>query len=358
MALAPVPPSLPQPQTRLRLSTPEQVLAAVPYLLGFTPARSLVVLSLRGKQVGLTMRLDLDTPPSELRTIVLNRLRADGATTTVLILFDPDDGPKAGGRPPSRPGSGLARPLIRALRREGVAVKDALVVQKGRFWSYLCTEPACCPARGRPMPVPGQPDHTLVASTFVAMGTAPLASREELSACIEAAPPERQAALAPAFARAVAEPAAYPLQRWWETVLRYTDAPPRRALPDSEIAHLVVGLGDVAVRDEVISWTAGAEITGVREVLRVLAPDAPPPFDVQVLASLAWAALSLGEGALAAVALERAHTIDPGHGLANLLGAALESGVTPQQLRAIATDLSAGVRLPGAPDASRSPDGC
>ncbi len=96
----------------------------------------------------------------------------------------------------------------------------------------------------------------------------------------------------------------------------------------------------------------------MREVLRVLAPDAPPPFDVQVLASLAWAALSLGEGALAAVALERAHTIDPGHGLANLLGAALESGVTPQQLRAIATDLSAGVRLPGTPDASRSPDEC
>ncbi|HEX4430600.1 MAG TPA: DUF4192 domain-containing protein [Frankiaceae bacterium] len=358
MALAPVPQSLPQPQNRLRLSSPEQVLAAVPYLLGFTPSRSLVVLSLRGKQVGLTMRLDLDTPPAELREVVVNRLHADRATTAILIVFDPDDS----GGSQGRPGSRVARPLIRALRRERLAVKDAMGVRDGRFWSYLCNEPSCCPPGGRTMPVAGQRDHTLVASTFVAMGTAPLASREELSASVEAGSLQRRAELDPAFERAVAAPAAYPLQRWREAVLRYTEAPPRRALPDTEIAHLIVSLGDVAVRDEIVSWTAGAEITGVLAVLRELAPCAPPPYDVQVLASLAWTALSMGEGALAAVALERAHCLDPQHGLANLLGAALESGVTPEQLRAISSELSqvselsAAVSLPEVPDDFPSSD--
>ncbi len=356
MALAPVPQPLPQPPTRLRLSSPEQVLAAVPYLLGFTPSRSLVVLSLRGKQVGLTMRLDLDTPSAELRKVVVNRLRADRASTAILIVFDPDDPPDAQGTRRTRPGERFARPLIRLLSREGLDVKDAMGVRNGRFWSYLCEEPSCCPPGGRILPVAGAPDHTLVASTFVAMGTAPLASREELSASVEPASPERRAELAPAFERALGAPAAYPLQRWWEAVLRYTEAPPRRALPDAEIAHLIVSLGDAGIRDEVVSWTAGDEITGVLAVLRELAPCAPPPFDAQVLASLAWAALSTGEGALAAVCLERAHAVDPAHGLANLLGAALESGVTPQQLRGIATELSAGVRLPEAPSDVPSPD--
>ena len=53
-------------------------------------------------------------------------------------------------------------------------------------------------------------------------------------------------------------------------------------------------LRDVLIRDEVISWTAGEEISGVLAVLRELAPLAPPPFDTQVLASLAWAAYSFG----------------------------------------------------------------
>jgi hypothetical protein len=352
MALAPSPQSLPQPPARLRLSSPEQVLAAVPYLLGFMPARSLVVLSLRGKQVGLTMRIDLDTPAAELGTVVVSRLRADRASKAILIVFDPDDP----GGPETRPGSRLVRPLMRALRREGIPIKDAMGVRKGRFWSYLCNEPLCCPPSGRIMPVAGQPEHSLIASTFVAMGTAPLSSREELSATVEAASAERRSELAGAFERAVAAPAAYPLQRWWEAVLRYTEAPPRRALPDTEIAHLIVSLGEVGVRDELLSWTAGDEITGVLALLRELAPYAPPPFDVQVLASLAWAALSMGEGALAAVALERAHVIDPAHGLANLIGAALESGVSPEQLRAISTELSAGVRLPEVPDSFPSSD--
>jgi hypothetical protein len=335
------------------------VLAAVPYLLGFMPSRSLVVLSLRGKQVGLTMRLDLDTPPSDMRRVVANRLHADRATTAVLIVFDPDDSPEGisdgmGGRPGSR----LARPLIRTLRREGLAVKDALGVCKGRFWSYLCHEPSCCPPNGRALPVAGGPDHSLVASTFVAMGNAPLASREELSASVAAASPDRQAELAPAFEQALAAPAAFPLQRWWEAVLRYTEAPPRtgRTLPDAEIAHLVVSLGEVAVRDEIVSWTAGVELAGVLAVMRELAPCAPSPFDAEVLASLAWAALSFGDGALAAVALERVHAVDPEHNLARLLGVALESGVTPQQLRALSTELSAGVRLPEARDVFRKLD--
>jgi hypothetical protein len=371
-------PSLPQPesepqsepQSKLRLTSPAQILTAVPYLLGFSPARSVVVMCLRDKQVGLTMRLDIDTPPRELRETVVERLRADGANKAVIVLFDPDEtgdsfdpggsvDPGASADPAdtgTRPGHRIARPLIRAVRRAGLTVVDAIVVHRGRFWSYLCDEPRCCPPEGRPLPTAGQPDHSLVASTFVAMGAAPMASREALHASIGAAAPERQAQLWPAFERALEAPAADPIDRWWEVVQRYREVPPRAPLPDDEAAQLVVSLGDVLIRDEVISWTAGDEISGVLAVLRELAPMAPPPFDTQVLASLAWSAYSFGDGALASAALNRALDSDPMHNLSRLLEVALTNGVDPEKLRSVSIDLITDLRRQESRASARSRD--
>jgi hypothetical protein len=347
MASAPsLPQPQPEPQSRLRLTSPEQILTAVPYLLGFSPTQSVVVMSLRGKQIGLTMRLDIDTPPREMHQTVVKRLRADGASKAVIVLFDPDDtdDPDDPDDPGIRPGQRIARPLIRAVRRGGLTLVDAIVVQRGRFWSYLCDESLCCPPDGRLLPMPGQPDHSLVASTFVAMGAAPMASREELHASIAAAAPERQAELWPAFERALEVPVADPVELWRDVVRRYGEPPPRTSLPDEEVAQLVVSLRDVLIRDEIISWTAGDEISGVLAVLRDLAPLAPPPFDTQVLASLAWAAYSLGDGALAAAALNRALDCDPMHNLSRLLEVALTNGVDPEQLRSVSSKLIGDLR--------------
>ncbi len=98
-------------------------------------------MSLRDKQVGLTMRLDIDTPPRELRETVVKRLRADGASKAVIVLFDPDESNGSFDRGESvepagsalRPGHRTARPLIRAVRRAGLKVVDAIVRAPGSF---------------------------------------------------------------------------------------------------------------------------------------------------------------------------------------------------------------------------------
>jgi hypothetical protein len=321
--------------TRMRLSSPAEILAAVPYLLGFTPQESLVVICLRGKEVGLTMRVDLDAALG-LREAFVKRLLADGAGSAVLILFDPapDD--------PRRPGKAMMRAIKRSFQAQGVQVKDALGVHEGRYWSYLCTDTVCCPPGGRVVPVAGSADHSRVAAPFVAIGTAPLASRSALEASIAPVNGQRRKALDAEYQLALQTSVSYPSLRWMEAVRRYAGRDggrPARAFVMSEAVRLIVGLNDVLVRDEVLSWTAAESNTGVLAVLRELAPLALAPFDTNVLAALGWAAFASGDGALASVALERALLADPGHALAGLLARALDGGVTPDHLQEISRAL-------------------
>ena len=325
----------PDSTARMKLSSPAEILAAVPFLLGFTPERSLVVICLRGKEIGLTMRVDIDAA-LELRKAFVRRLLADGAGSAVLILFDPAPDDRR------RPGRSLMRAIRRAFDAEGVHVKDALGVREGRYWSYLCTNVTCCPDDGRAVPVAGTADHSKVAAPFVAVGTAPLANRLALEASIRPVTGARKTDLDAAYLLALGQPAAYPLLRWMEAVRRYAAGSgrrPHRALSTVEATRLIVGLNDVLVRDEVLSWTAAASNTGVLAVLRELAPLALPPFDTDVLAALAWAAYAFGDGALASVALERALRADPEHSLAGLLATALDGGVTPTHLHEISRAL-------------------
>jgi hypothetical protein len=329
------PSSYSEPAARMRLSSPAEILAAVPFLLGFSPERSLVVICLRGKEVGLTMRVDIDAA-LELQKAFVERLLADGSTSAVLILFDPAPDDRR------RPGRALMRAIRRAFEAEGVQVRDALGVREGRYWSYLCTDTTCCPGEGRAVPVAGTTDHSKVAAPFIAVGAAPLANRPALEASIHPITGTRRTDLDAAYLLALAQPAEYPILRWMEAVRRYAAGDgrrPDRALSTVESVRLIVGLNDLPVRDEVLGWTAGGSNTGVLAVLRELAPLALPPFDTQVLAALAWAAFAFGDGALASVALERALRADPDHSLAGMLATALDSGVTPTHLHEISRAL-------------------
>jgi hypothetical protein len=327
----------PAAPARMRLTSPAEILAAVPFLLGFTPERSLVVICLRGKQIGLTMRVDLDSA-FELRAAFVARLLNQGAESAVLILFDPELDDRR------RPGRALMRAVRRAFEVKGVRVTDALGVSLGRYWSYLCTDTTCCPGEGRAVPVAGSADHSRVAAPFVAIGSAPLASREALTASIAPVTGERRTVLVAAYELALAQPLEYPLLRWMEAVRRYGGGDgrrPERALTPVEATQLIVGLNSEPVRDEVLSWTAALGNDGVLAVLGELAPLALPPFDTHILAALAWAAFADGDGALAGVALERALAIDPRRALAGMLAAALDGGVTPTQLHDLSRALVA-----------------
>ena len=334
----------------VRLTTPGEIAAAVPHLCGFVPSESVVLISLRGPRarVGLTMRFDLPPPSGEaaIANEAAERLRADGAGRTVAVVYT-DQG--EGGLPRQ----GVVDALRDRCRERGVDVDDALLVRDGRWVSYLCADPDCCPAEGTPLAAAlSSPALGLVAAQQAVEGRAVLPSREELTASL--APPQLLAARAAAHALAEAEDAvagdrlergrrvanATALTRWRAVVSRFAD--PRAELSAQEAAALEVALEDVLVRDEVVTW-ALREHAALLGVLQALARCTPPPFDAPVCTLLAWVAYAEGNGGLANVALERVAVSRPTYSLAVLLRQALDAQVPPAQvrtlLRATRTDL-------------------
>jgi hypothetical protein len=134
---------------------------ALPYLLGFYPDDSIVVVALHGRRgrVGGRIRIGIPADPEEW-SAVAERVsacleeearpgagRPDGAL--VFLCREPGEG--------SRGEEAMAwlRPLAQFLRKacgaREIPVFEALCLSGGRYWSYCCPDSACCPAEGRPL---------------------------------------------------------------------------------------------------------------------------------------------------------------------------------------------------------------
>src|SRR4051794_1280311 len=88
----------------VRISAPADIVAAVPHLLGFHPAESLVAIGLRGPRarVPFPVRVDLpdgDDEPAVVETVAA-RMAAAKVDATVLVVFT--DRAPVGGQLPHR----------------------------------------------------------------------------------------------------------------------------------------------------------------------------------------------------------------------------------------------------------------
>ncbi|PZF84670.1 DUF4192 domain-containing protein [Micromonospora deserti] len=317
---------------RLAVRSAADLIAAVPYLLGFHPADSVVVVTMRGRRITFAARADLPDladPVAPARHLAAVIARQGAESATVL-----------GYGPASR-----VTPAVDAVRAEltraGLALLDALRITDGRYWSYLCTEPECCPTDGTPYDA-GASEVTAAA---VFAGQVALADRAALTA--QVAPPDGadRSAMRQATARAerrlsdlVAEapPAdllgGRSLRAAGVAAVRGAQRRQRRGerLTDDEVAWLSLLLTHLPVRDHAWERTDGRDedIALWLDVLR----RAEPELIAAPAALLAFAAWRAGQGALAAVALERALTEHPDYSLAALLDDLLRRGVPPAEL--------------------------
>jgi hypothetical protein len=322
-----------------RLSSPGEIAATVPLLCGFRPQDSVVVLSLRGRRrrLGLTIRLDLPPPGHvpEVAELLAARVAGDGGSSAAVVVLT-----EAGRQ------SALVVAVVDACAARRVQVVEAVHVSGGRWTSYLCSG-ACCPANGTPLPQ----TPSLVAAEHALEGRGVLASRDELvralAAPVDPAPVGQ--ALADRWRRVLVDGAVTTRAvalRDVRVVLEQVAA--GRPLEPPDAARVAAALHDVAVRDEVATWSL-TDAQALQSLAEAVVRQVGPPHDAPACTLLAWVAYSRGDGARVNVALDRALATDPGYGLALLLRRALDSGVSPDQVRRTLRDAA---RVPAATPAS------
>jgi len=326
----------------LRLRGPASLVSATPYLVGFVPERSLVLVALdedapRARVVG-SARIDLDPDPvSVLRAFVRQAVNR-GSTGVMVLVYDD----QVAGQPLAH--SELIERVEGLLADEGLRLFDALYVRDEdsvwRWWSYLCVDQTCCPASGLTVARSSPVDAEAVGRGLVALG-----SRRDLVAELlpDAAAVAAVTAKLEPWSRCVAD---HP--RWRsaevssidETILRSArgvSEPEARdrtcdASPDLMARHLVA-LADVGVRDLVLVQPERDEIEAALRYWRRLVCAAPMQLRAPAATLLAVACLQSGDGARANVALDVALAAEPDYNLAGLVAVALSSGaVTPDDL--------------------------
>ena len=354
----------------LRINSVAGLLAAIPHLLGFTPTASLVVVgATESGGVQLAFRYDLPDPPA--RTVVadiaghaLSVLAHQRLTIAVAVGYGP-------GR--------LVTPLADALRaaapRAAVRLHDMLRVEDGRYWSYLCTNPECCPAEG----VPFHPATHEAARVLTTVGQPVLPSREALAATIApltgaSAETMQQATQQAerAASRLIARRGHGALERPGLAAVRaaiglYRDG--ESIVPAIGYAWLALALTRLRIRDDAWARMDPKYRDAHRRLWTDLIRRAQPGYVAAPACLLAFTAWQGGEGALANVALDRALADDPAYSMALLLRDILDAGtppsaailpLTPEQVAdSYATTSRPGSgsgQAPGAEDSSAAAD--
>ena len=341
----------PDPRPVLRLRSPSDQIEAVPHLLGFRPTESVVMLCLAGRRRRLLVTARVDLPeggPAADTTLAAELVRhaCRAGAEAVLLSVHTDAAVRSEGLRVVLPREGLVSALTRRLDRVEVRVGQALLVQPGRHWCYLCSDPVCRPREGVPTES-SLPAGSLAAANALA-GRAVLQDRRELTRSVAFDPGSvggpRAATPAEVRARYVDAERTLAMATASErdaAVVRATAARLVGLLATSPGAEpdlvsqtlVVVGLHDVRARDEALLSVSGGP-SRVSLLVRLVA-GCPPEWVAPVATVLAWHAYSEGDGATARVALDRALEGDPGYSLALMLDRALDAGVPPSVLAGV-----------------------
>ncbi|MCC9309221.1 DUF4192 family protein [Kitasatospora sp. RB6PN24] len=340
----------------LQMRGPADMAAMLPYLLGFYPDDSLVAVGLHGPQLqqGGAIRLDIPEEPQLWSAVATDFARLlvelseqrDRRPEAVLLYLCRDPEPDSPAVVSSlRP---LADHLLRAFRELDIPVKESLCISGGRWWSFLCADPACCPSGGTPVYSSQEPRAVVAAATYA--GLAPRGSRRAIAAGLAPiGPPEaeaQRAALAHQTAlaceRLMVEPfgAARTVAATAE-LLEQAMAECRSGSPQLDperSARLIVGLLDKVTRDRAAEYAEPEELAAAQRLWRYLARRCVAPYSEYAkvpLTLLAWTSWLARDTATARVALGMALELDSDYTLAVLLYESLNTGLAPEGLLGI-----------------------
>lgn len=302
----------------ITLTSPEAAVAAAPYLIGFTPADSLVIMLIDEDGLRMTMRIDLPDCPEPHWLINVVDALGDPPPGKVMLIVYADTVPLPFATGIADWTVSVIEPLTEVL--------DCQLVHDGRFRSLY----------GRFDDTEGSDlgsvaNHPVVAAC-VAAGMARLESRDHVVALLDPVADEVTEQVATVLGRARTEP----YERWRDrteltalALLRANDS-----LNPEDVALLGRACCDVFVRDPLIALLTGDAVD--RDVLeharvRLLyaVTHLPDGFAGGVAATIALVSWMLGDWATAYAGADRAKSADPNNTLAPLVLEALLHRLPP-----------------------------
>lgn len=341
------------------ISGPDELLAAIPAFLGFTPHRSIVLVCLDGREssglsIGTVMRHDVTLPQSpdgdvmsavgvtaemaEVSAHFASICARNEVRGALALIVDDRARPRAEGAAVDRRIRSLASRLAHDLSERGTDLLQVFVVSEltagtrwwvafGPFETGILPDPATSP----------------VALAYLLEGRGVHESRDKLK--------EALAAVDTAVSRDVEAwvavkymdepgPDRGPLTAILSQFATWAAAPPDRPavvhLSAEKIAEYGVWLTRVMVRDSLlaIALTGFADIA--EQLWSYLMRLLPPAERACPATLLGFSAYARGEGALAAVAIDIALDADPEYSLARLLDRSLLAGARPEMIREVA----------------------
>ncbi|GAA4897696.1 DUF4192 domain-containing protein [Streptomyces coeruleoprunus] len=354
-----------EPQITLR--GPAELADALPYMLGFHPTDSVVLLALHGERgrFGGRLRLGIPRSPREwapvaehLAECLVEGCERRGTRPDGIVVFLCQD--------PARGESGRhvmerLRPFAQKLRTAcgalDVPVYEALCISDGKYWSYCCPDSDCCPPDGTALVPPGT---SVMAAAAAYAGLHIRGSLRDMEARLRPWTSGEVAEQIRALDRASAALVPQVLdaerqQRVREETIRLarglaerlaSEAPPTdpaaadarddRLITHDEAAAVIVGLQDRSTRDRAAEWMEGPEAHRALRLWRALARRCVGAYGEHAAAPLSlagWVCWSTGDDPSARVALGLALEADPEYVFARLLHQACNEDLDPECLR-------------------------
>jgi hypothetical protein len=320
----------------IHLRDPGDLIAAVPHILGYRPAESVVVCGHggpSGKQIKVCARTDLPPPEvywglaEQLKTLLL---RSNSTMVTVVVVTAEGEGPD------QLPHVGLIQAITRVFASIDVRVDHALWIPEittgTTWWCY-----------GRPQCGGRLPDPTVseLAAVNAVEGSITHASRAELRACFE---PGDAKAVARRTDRIVEALQQQPSEAYAMRIVDDVFADLEESvvvLDDDRVVDLAVALTHTRARDFCLAPERLAIGPKLEEMWTELIRETPVPYRAEPACMLAVTSFVHGNGVIAGVALEIAKESNPQHAIADMLRLAMDYGLAPKDLmRAVKNGLN------------------
>jgi hypothetical protein len=316
------------------LTSPHDLLAAIPFLIGYHPENSLVLVALKDDNVGMAMRVDMPTDIApESYDLLASHFQREAADAALIVAYvDSETDPEP-----------VLINTSAALLRAGISIKESLIVSDGRYRSMLCHDSECCSPLGSPIP---DIDSSRIAAEHVIAGhPMPFANVSGLVQSIAALPSAMeeswQSEVRTFWIESDSENL-IDLQRDGATAVidlagEYAQG---RGAEDRELAARVIGrISDIQVRDYALGSHNDETADAYWQMWRELLLIAPRGFVAPIASIFAALAYERGEGALAHKALDRALADDERYSLALLLRRVFTAGWPPQSFSAMRAEL-------------------